>query len=484
MKPFRNGLLCAGLWILACRIWAIEAFVQPCVFFTPNTGAYAEIRLFIHPKGFVAEKQTDSLISIRAELTFMLRREGSIIRAEKMMLSAPPAKSPGPLLHQLRWSVEPGRYELETRIADDRDSTRELTLINEFEVRPKTSSPMLSDLQLCAIGKASADSSQVLYKNGMYSEPLSYHHLPAGLNLLYVYLESYGATAAGDKYVLHFSLARQDSSGLWNLVQEWYKRRESREVDPYFLQHDVSSQVSGNYRLSVRLMNIRQEIFDEREILYTRENPFWDHLNEKFKTHRMDKAYFDTLSEPAVDYAIRAMYPLMSSLDRSVLNDLFRKQKLEEKRLFLFGYWSEKSDTARASLDAYLQLAGYVDQLFYSGFGRGFETDRGYIYLKYGRPDEVIAEDKDNGAFPYEIWKYAKIGSTGQTNVKFLFYNPDLAGSDFRLLHSTARGERENKRWEIELYRNAADEFDGDNAIDATEIKSGYNRRAREYFDN
>ena len=122
--------------------------------------------------------------------------------------------------------------------------------------------------------------------------------------------------------------------------------------------------------------------------------------------------------------------------------------------------------------------------MFYSGFGYGFETARGSIYLRYGKPDEQIAEDKDNGAFPYEIWKYNKILKTGQTNVKFLFYNPDLAGSDFRLLHSTAHGEIHNKNWELELYKNALQEVRGNNPIDANSIPDGYNRRAREYFYN
>ena len=140
------------------------------------------------------------------------------------------------------------------------------------------------------------------------------------------------------------------------------------------------------------------------------------------------------------------------------IRDRYKQKKLEEKRVFLFAYWSERSDTAKKAFNTYLEYVRKIDELFYSGFGYGFETDRGVVYLRYGKPDDVIAEDKDNGAFPYEIWKYNKVSKTGQTNVKFLFYNPDLAGSDFRLLHSTAHGERQNKKWEIDLYKNAPGE--------------------------
>ncbi len=45
----------------------------------------------------------------------------------------------------------------------------------------------------------------------------------------------------------------------------------------------------------------------------------------------------------------------------------------------------------------------------------------GEKYLSQALDSVVIQEDNDNGAFPYEIWKYAKINNTGQTNVKFIF---------------------------------------------------------------
>jgi hypothetical protein len=74
---------------------------------------------------------------------------------------------------------------------------------------------------------------------------------------------------------------------------------------------------------------------------------------------------------------------------------------------------------------------------------------------------------------------------TNQRNVKFLFYNPSLAGDDFVTLHSTARGEISNPRWERDLYaRNAGEQYDGDNYQDATEMQRNVNRNARVYFED
>lgn len=83
---------------------------------------------------------------------------------------------------------------------------------------------------------------------------------------------------------------------------------------------------------------------------------------------------------------------------------------MAEKRNYLYSYWRENyADSAYYAYSMYMEEVRKVDQMFRSGFGRGFESDRARIYLRYGKPIEVFKEDQDSGAFPYEIWKYDKI---------------------------------------------------------------------------
>ena len=131
-----------------------------------------------------------------------------------------------------------------------------------------------------------------------------------------------------------------------------------------------------------------------------------------------------------------------------------------------------------------MEVARAVDRKYHSGLGEGFESDRGYTFLKYGRPNDIITVEDEPSAPPYEIWSYNSFPSTGQQNVKFLFYNPSLAIGQFQLLHSTARGEVFNAQWEVELYRD-----DGNGSIrgtdfDSTTVPENVARRAREYFND
>ncbi|MCK6692904.1 MAG: GWxTD domain-containing protein [Thermoanaerobaculia bacterium] len=132
----------------------------------------------------------------------------------------------------------------------------------------------------------------------------------------------------------------------------------------------------------------------------------------------------------------------------------------------------------------YMEVAGAADKQFFSGFRRGFETDRGRIFMRYGRPDDLVHVEDDPSAPPYEVWVYYNFPKTRQKNVKFLFYNPSLAGEDFILLHSNARGEINNPRWERDLYKRAAgEEYDG-NYHDATTMKRNLGRNARAFFED
>ncbi len=81
---------------------------------------------------------------------------------------------------------------------------------------------------------------------------------------------------------------------------------------------------------------------------------------------------------------------------------------------------------------------------------KGYETDRGRVYLQYGPPNTIVTETTDPNSYPYEIWHYYKAGD--QTNRKFVFYSTELSANVYRLLHSDARGELQEPNWELKLH--------------------------------
>jgi GWxTD domain-containing protein len=202
----------------------------------------------------------------------------------------------------------------------------------------------------------------------------------------------------------------------------------------------------------------------------------------------MESAAFDVelgfvkdIPDDSLDYYVRAMAPIVQSMEVDIMNTLLKKENPKALRYFIHRYWTaEAGKLAGPAFYGYMKIARVVDDNYKTGFGYGFESDRGHTFLKYGKPDEVIEVEDEPSAPPYEIWFYNLFPATHQTNVRFLFYNPSLSKGAFKLLHSTAIGEVRNERWEIELYRDATLEIPG---VNETVMGDNVYRNARKYFE-
>ena len=87
----------------------------------------------------------------------------------------------------------------------------------------------------------------------------------------------------------------------------------------------------------------------------------------------------------------------------------------------------------------------------------GYETDRGFVYLRYGAPTDVITVENETGTLPYEIWQYNTLTETNHKEIAdavFLFYKTNNMTDDFKLLHTNVEGERQNKGWRSYLFIN------------------------------
>ncbi|MBZ0100369.1 MAG: GWxTD domain-containing protein, partial [Taibaiella sp.] len=122
-------------------------------------------------------------------------------------------------------------------------------------------------------------------------------------------------------------------------------------------------------------------------------------------------------------------------------------------RYFVYNFWKARSsDDPEKAWKNYTKLVKDVNKLFGNSRNPGYETERGFYYLKYGPPDQRYVVTAEETAWPYEIWQYNAPGKQSSQGV-FLFYNPGFMVSDYKLLHSTVQGEMRNNNWRSELYK-------------------------------
>jgi GWxTD domain-containing protein len=103
--------------------------------------------------------------------------------------------------------------------------------------------------------------------------------------------------------------------------------------------------------------------------------------------------------------------------------------KKERKEVWL-KFWADRDPTPgtpeNEMKDEYYRRIEYANDHF-SVVGPGWKSDRGRIYIVYGRPDEIERHPMDIGLKPYEIWYYY--------SSNHIFYFVDENGfGDYRLV--------------------------------------------------
>ncbi len=97
-----------------------------------------------------------------------------------------------------------------------------------------------------------------------------------------------------------------------------------------------------------------------------------------------------------------------------------RRAKLEERDSLWKAFWKRYDPTPNTEYNEkeheYFERVAYADEHFAFG-DKGWRSDRGRIYIKFGPPDEIQSRPYELSTKPYEIWFYYRL------NLKFVFYD-------------------------------------------------------------
>ncbi len=155
----------------------------------------------------------------------------------------------------------------------------------------------------------------------------------------------------------------------------------------------------------------------------------------------------------------------------------FKGTDLETMRRYFYSFWYDRNPAdPQGAWEAYYQQIKKVNRMFGTSIRAGYETDRGRVYLEYGPPDDIANRPNEPSSYPYQIWHYYKAKEFN--NKRFVFYDPNLMGGDYELLHSDVPGEIRNRRWRAILQKRNTPT---DN-VDRNRGQDHYGGRADDYF--
>lgn len=473
--------------LLALLFWqsasALDASVSYAVF-KSSEKPYIEVYLHIVGSTSTFAKVNDSLYQARVEVLILFERDSQVVKFDKFQLNSPMTANPLDFVDLKRYALDSGEYQFSVEISDMNRKGNARTYQTIVEVDFNGGSVEQSDIALLARVEKSQEAS-AFQKNGYIMEPAPYNFLGKGVDKLTFYQEIYHTDQyLPEDFVLTYTIeAVQNGETKTMLIG--HKKHSPAEVIPVLMQLDISKIPSGNYYLALEIRDRYKKLISRKQVFFQRSNPYLWQSEEELAATDISNEFVQQLTPEELEFGLRALGPKIPQTDVEAVNMMLQAKNANAQRMYLFTYWTQRYPAnPEQGYKAYMEVAKAVNNLFESGFRHGFETDRGYVFLKYGRPDDIEQQEEEPSAPPYEIWTYNNFPATGQSNVKFIFYNRSLAPGDYRLLHSNARGELNNPQWQQELYRNALGENRSGDYLEGSDAADGYNRNAGRLWKN
>ena len=228
----------------------------------------------------------------------------------------------------------------------------------------------------------------------------------------------------------------------------------------------VSSLPSQDYILEVRLLDKTQTVkakyhypFHLFNTIEYKPNSTYAELYDKY--YGYDEEQLDKYIKALIYIALPSEWKIAQSLST-----------YEEKKSFFYAFWEARRESPDDPPDIawrdYLARYNYANKHFKAVGREGWETDRGRVLLKYGVPNDIQRFLTEIDKHPYIIWTYNYLKN--QSNVYFVFYDPDLSTNEFPLLHSTLQGEVYNANWRLQLLKSKFPNYNYDPEITSPDI--------------
>ena len=453
-----------------------------------GSSPYVETYITFDKGSLVYVKNSDGQYSATVNVTIMFKQGEAVKNFGKYSLSSPAvsdtANINGFFMDMQRYVLENGTYSLEVILEDENNKGDnpfrvEDQLIMDFPDKFCFS----SILSLESYSKAEKETSTS--KNGYNLIPMIMPFYPETMNKLMFYAEIYNAKkqlGENEKYLLNtYICAFETGTKLNNFY--FTKRMNAKDIDVIINSMDITNLPSGNYYLVLEARDRNNDIIGLNRYFFQRSNPYYQVDNSMLATINIDDVFSGKINNvDTIREYIKTLSPISTLVEREYAEELVGTNDIKTMQQYFYIFWSsrDKIDPRQAWLDYYGQVKR-VNASFTTLTQKGYESDRGIVYLKYGTPDRIVQSYNEPGAFPYEIWHYYALGT--QRNKKFVFMTRDIVTNDFKLIHSDAVGELNNFRWTTEIYQRTYGTYN-DYGVDGAANPDSYGDRAKDYYDN
>jgi GWxTD domain-containing protein len=441
----------------AKNIWA---FMTYSTFNSPQ-GPYVETYLTVAGNSVKYIKKENGKFQATVDV-LMTFKQNSVIKAfNKYELNSPEiddtTKNLYEFIDEQRFLVPNGVYDFELQLSDKNNPGKLNPYSQPVTVDFPDAKPSFSGIQLVQ-SYSKSETVKTITKNGFDLVPYVYNYYPPNNKRLIFYSELYNMDkqiGADQKFILNYYIESFENSIKFNEFAK-VKTETAKPVNVIMADFSIENLASGNYNLIIEARDQKNELVATQKLFLHRSNPnakltYDEVLSTSGANSFAEKiTNMDTLKED-----ISCTFPISTGLERSFIRNVLKSTDMQRLQDYFYGFWvrREKANPEHAWL-LYKEQVAKVQFNFGTRVKKGYQTDRGRVYLEYGPPNTRGTQYIEPNTYPYEVWQYYTLKQT-QRNKKFVFYAPDMVTGDFYLLHSDAIGETNNPAWQLDLTRRS-----------------------------
>jgi GWxTD domain-containing protein len=483
------------LWVLFTLIVCISvnytakgnvvAYLSSASFNVPGKSPFYETYLTVIGNSVNFVKKSNGKFQGTVDITVQFLQKGEVKNAQKYSLNSPEladtTKNFPNFLDQQRYILANGDYDLEITIAD-KNKLEEKPLLTKLSVNIHFPENVIniSGIQLLE-SYTKAVTPGLLTKSGYDLIPYVSTYFPENSSKLKFYAEIYNSkkiAGEGQKIILNYFIETFDTKTKLSDFTA-FSKQSANDVNILLGEFNIESLPGGNYNLVIEVRDKDNLLQAEQKCFIQRKNKATQANLEDLKAIDINKTFTANYknADTLMGY-MRCLRPIASSSEVEFLEHQLKEKNVELMQQFFYVFWKSRyPDNAEISWLEYYKEVMKVNKEFGTYGLKGYDTDRGRVYLQYGAPSTRSVAENEPSAYPYEIWDYNALVDkrqmltnpyNTQTNKKFVFYNPDLVSNKYKLLHSTAKGEIYNSNWDMILHKRdtQSSDFDVEKAPD------------------
>ncbi len=295
----------------------------------------------------------------------------------------------------------------------------------------------------------------------------------------------------GTEFLVNIFIQNSDDGRVIEGMRKFFKR-EPKEVVPVLHSFPIDKLATGNYDIVVEIRDRQNTLLDKRIGFFQRQNSSVEneYLADYLDNGQNQKEFIGSWVTQYKDVDVlqeylRCLHPISSQDEIKKVNTRMNFRDQEMMQEFMYYFWKKRNpiDPESAWLEYWAEVEK-VNSAYSTNFKKGYDTDRGRVYLQYGAPNTISPNYFEPNTYPHEIWHYYVLKDdlgVDQNNRKFVFGNLDM-GNDFILIHSDAKNEITNRRWHFDL--NKRNNFDTEFDLDQEDLPDHYGSRSKDFFEN